>query len=140
VTMLVKLRTADGRLVNIPRYVGRREQAWYSLWPTGHDQLFHGSIAVKRGTAAGHQVCVFHHRRQDGRRGRPSGVRFHHRHQDTGDRQLVAIAVLTRRDMHKAASSPSAVNRFWPDRTIERLIRRLKTHPDRCRTGQVRNT
>jgi hypothetical protein len=74
--------------------------------------------AVKRGTAAGHQVCV-----------------FHHRHPDTGDRQVVAIAVLTRRDMHKAPSSPSAVNRFRPDRTIERLIRRLKTHPDRCRTG-----
>ena len=58
----------------------------------------------------------------------------------TGDRQLVAIAALTRRDMHKPASSPSAVNRFWPHRTIERLIRRLKTHPDRCRTGEVRNT
>ena len=37
--------------------------------------------------------------------------------------------------MHKAPSSPSAVNRFWPHRTIELLIRRLKTHPDRCRTG-----
>jgi hypothetical protein len=76
------------------------------------------TTAVKTGGAAGHQVCVFHHRRQD-----------------TGDRQLVAIAALTRRDMHKPASSPSAVNRFWPHRTIERLIRRLKTHPDRCRTG-----
>jgi hypothetical protein len=91
--------------------------------------------AVKTGSATGHQVCVFHHRRQDGQRGRPSGVRFHHRRQDTGDRQPVAIAALTRRDMHKPASSPSAVNRFWPHRTIERLIRRLKTHPDRCRTG-----
>jgi hypothetical protein len=76
------------------------------------------TTAVKAGSASGHQVCVFHHRRQD-----------------TGDRQLVAIAALTRRDMHKPASSPSAVNRFWPHRTIERLIRRLKTHPDRCRTG-----
>ena len=37
--------------------------------------------------------------------------------------------------MHKPSSSPSPVNRFWPHRTIELLIRRLKTHPDRCRTG-----
>jgi hypothetical protein len=43
--------------------------------------------------------------------------------------------VTTRRDMHKSPSNPSAVNRFWPHRTIELLIRRLKTHPDRCRTG-----
>ena len=85
-TMLVKLRTADGRLVNIPRYVGRREQASYSLWPTGHDRLFRAHCrlqdyrrfpsppsrraarraircafsitAVKTGGAAGHQVCV----------------------------------------------------------------------------------
>jgi hypothetical protein len=34
------------------------------------------TTAVKTGGAAGHQVCVFHHRRQDGQCERPSGVRF----------------------------------------------------------------
>src|SRR4029453_18213971 len=42
--------------------------------------------------------------------------------------------------MHKSPGSPRGGNRFWPHRTLELLIRRLQTHPDRCRTGQVRNT